>query len=221
MRKELLILLVLLSVFFAVGCVDNKGGSSNATGTPVTTATSATVIPGVISVSEAASFTEAFTKIASQFEKENPGTNVTINFGGSRNLRMQIEGGAPVDVFVSADENQMNILGNKSLIVNSSRKDFVHNSLVLIVPQNSTTTIANIKDLANPKIQRISIGNPDTIPVSEYSLIAFNEAGLWGQLKSKAVLAEDVKQVLVYVKRGDTDAGLVYKPMQKLHDPEL
>jgi molybdate transport system substrate-binding protein len=92
MRKELLILLVLLSVFFAVGCVDNKGGSPNATGTPVTTATSATVIPEVITVSGAASLTEAFTKIASQFEKENPGTNVTLNFGGSGNLRMQIEG---------------------------------------------------------------------------------------------------------------------------------
>ncbi len=92
MRKELLILLVLLSVFFAVGCVDNKGRSPNATGTPVTTATSATVIPEVRTVSGAASLTEAFTKIASQFEKENPGTNVTLNFGGSGNLRMQIEG---------------------------------------------------------------------------------------------------------------------------------
>ncbi len=57
----------------------------------------------------------------------------------------------------------MNILNNKSLIVNSSRKDFVHNSLVLIVPENSTLTAANIKDLANPKIQKISIGNPDTV----------------------------------------------------------
>ena len=65
MRKELLLLLVLLSVFLAIGCVDNKGGSSNTTRTPVTAVTSARSMPEVITVSGAASLTEAFTKIAS------------------------------------------------------------------------------------------------------------------------------------------------------------
>ena len=78
---------------------------------------------------------------------------------------------------------------------------------ILIIPINSTLNIANIKDLANSKIQKISIGNPDTVPVGEYSLLALTEVGLWSQLKNKAVLAEDVKQVLVYVERGDMDAG--------------
>lgn len=210
MRKELIIMLVLLSLFLAPGCVSNKSGTPNNTATPATGATSAASVPEVITISAAASLTEAFTKIASQFEKENPGTNVNLNFGGSGNLRMQVEGGAPVDVFASADENQMNILGNKSLIVNSSRKDFAHNSLVLIVPEKSTLNIANIKDLANPKIQKISIGNPDTVPVGEYSLLALTEAGLWNQLKNKAVLAENVKQVLVYVESAEVDAGIVY-----------
>ena len=81
----------------------------------------------VITVSAVSSLTEAFTDIASHFEEENPGMNVSLNFGGSGNLRMQIEGGAPVDVFASADESQMNILGNKTLIDNSSRKDFAQN----------------------------------------------------------------------------------------------
>ena len=132
---------------------------------------------------------------------------------------MQVEGGAPVDVFASADENQMNILSNKSLIVNSSRKDFAHNSLVLIVPKSSTLNITNIKDLANPNVQKISIGNPGTVPVGDYSLLALNEAGLWNQLKNKAVLAEDVKQVLVYVERGDVDAGFVYITDAKTAQP--
>ena len=118
----------------------------------------------VITVSAAASLTEAFTDIASHFEEENPGTNVSLNFGGSGNLRMQIEGGAPVDVFASADESQMNILGNETLIDNSSRKDFAQNSLVLIVPETSTLNITGLKDLADPKIEKISICNPDTAP---------------------------------------------------------
>jgi len=210
MRKEIIILLVLFSVFLAIGCADNKGEAPNATETPVTAVTPATTAPEVITVSAASSLTEAFTNISSQFEKENPGTNVSLNFGGSGSLRMQIEGGAPVDVFASADEKQMNILGNKSLIVNSSRKDFAHNSLVLIVPENSTLNITNIKDLNDPKVQKISIGNPDTVPVGEYTSLALTEAGLWSQLKDKMVLAENVKQVLVYVEGGDVEAGFVY-----------
>ena len=219
MRTELFLLLVLLSVFFAIGCVGDKSESPNTTEAPVTAVTSAIAVPETITVSGAASLTEAFTKIASQFEKENPGKNVTFNFEGSGNLRMQVEGGAPVDVFASADENQMNILSNKSLIVNSSRKDFAHNSLVLIVPKSSTLNITNITDLANPNVQKISIGNPGTVPVGNYSLLALNKADLWSQLKNKAVLAEDVKQVLVYVERGDVDAGFVYKTDAKAAQP--
>ena len=219
MRKELLLLLALFSVFLAIGCIGDKGESPNTTEIPVTAVNSAIAVPETITVSGAASLTEAFTNIASKFEKENPGTNVNLNFGSSGNLRMQVEGGAPVDVFASADENQMNILSNKSLIVNSSRKDFAHNSLVLIVPKSSTLNITNITDLANPNVQKISIGNPDTVPVGKYSLLALNKAGLWSQLKNKAVLAEDVKQVLVYVERGDVDAGFVYITDAKTAQP--
>jgi molybdate transport system substrate-binding protein len=111
-------------------------------------------MPEVITVSAAASLTEAFKDIASKFEKENPGTNVNFNFGSSGNLRMQVEGRASVDVFASADEHQMNILANKSLIMNSSRKDFARNSLVLIIHENSTLNIASINDLFSPKIQK-------------------------------------------------------------------
>lgn len=219
MRKELLILLILFSVFLAIGCTGDKGEAPNATETPVTAVTPTTAVPEVITVSAAASLTEAFTDIASRFEKENLGTDVNLNFGGSGNLRMQIEGGAPVDVFASADEGQMNTLGNETLIDNSSRKDFAHNSLVIIVPEASTLNITSIKDLVDPNIQKISIGNPDTVPVGNYSRTTLTEAGLWSQLENKLVLAEDVKQVLVYVEREEVDAGFVYTTDAKTAQP--
>ena len=150
---------------------------------------------------------------------KTPDVDVNFNFGGSGNLRTQIEGGAPVDVFASADENQMDILANESLIDNSSREDFAQNSLVLIVPENSTLNITGIKDLADPKIQKISIGNPDTAPVGKYTRTALTEAGLWNQLENKMVPAEDVKQVLLYVERGEVDAGFVYMTDAKAADP--
>jgi molybdate transport system substrate-binding protein len=219
MRKELIILFVLLGAFLAIGCTGNNSEAPNATVTPVTAVTPTIPVPETITVSAAASLKEAFTDIASQFEKENPGTNVSLNFGSSGSLRMQIEGGAPVDVFASADETQMDMLDNKSLIDNSSRKDFAHNSLVLIVPEGSALNITGIQDLPDPKVQKIGIGNPDSVPVGKYARTALTEAGLWDQLKNKMVLAEDVKQVLVYVERGEVDAGFVYSTDAKNAQP--
>ncbi|MCO5382648.1 MAG: molybdate ABC transporter substrate-binding protein [Methanosarcina barkeri] len=155
----------------------------------------------------------------SQFEAEHPEIYVNLNFGGSETLRRQIEGGAPVDVFASADENQMDILADESLITNNSRKNFAHNSLVLIVPKSSTLNITSIKDLTNYKVKKISIGNPNITPVGKYTRLALTEAGLWGQLENKLVLAEDVKQVLVYVERGEVDAGFVYMTDTKTAQP--
>jgi len=172
-----------------------------------------------ITVSAAASLTEAFTDIASQFEEENPGTNVSLNFGGSGNLRTQIEGGAPVDVFASADESQMDKLGNESLILNNSRKDFAQNSLALIVPASSTLNITSIQDLVNSNVQKISTCDPNTAPVGKYARFALTEAGLWNQTEKKMVLADDVKQALVYVERGEVDAGFVYMTDAKNAEP--
>lgn len=216
MRKELIILLVLLSASLAIGCAGQKGEAPNATVTPATPGAAGSE---VITVSAAASLTEAFTNIKYQFEKENPGTNVNLNFASSGNLRRQIEGGAPVDVFASADEAQMNMLANESLIVNNSRKDFAQNSLVLIVPENSALNITGVKDLADPEVKRLGVGNPDTVPVGNYTRTALTEAGLWSQLENKMVFAEDVKQVLTYVERGEVDAGFVYTSDAKTAEP--
>ncbi|WP_292390013.1 molybdate ABC transporter substrate-binding protein [Methanosarcina sp. UBA5] len=211
MRKELIVLLVILGVFLAIGCTDNGNKATNETGTQVAANTSASdQEPDAITVSAAASLTEAFTDMESKFETENPDIDVNFNFGSSGNLRKQIEGGAPADVFASADQKNMNTLANETLIDNSSRENFVKNSLVLIVPANSTLNITGVKDLTNPKVKKIGIGNPDTVPVGNYTRAAMTEVGLWSRLENKGVLAEDVKQVLTYVERGEVDAGFVY-----------
>lgn len=210
MKKELIVLLVLLSVFLAIGCAENGSEAVNETGTPTAETPVSEQEPETILVSAAASLTEAFTDMESQFEAENPDVNVDFNFAASGNLRTQIEGGAPVDVFASADQKNMNTLTGENLIENSSRKDFAQNSLVLIVPASSTLNIAGIEDLTAQEVERIAIGNPDSVPVGNYTRTALTEAGIWDQLENKFVLAEDVKAVLTYVERGEVDAGFVY-----------
>ncbi|MDQ1275584.1 MAG: molybdate transport system substrate-binding protein [Euryarchaeota archaeon] len=221
MKKGLIVLLVLLGVFLAIGCAENGSEAANETSTPVAEETPVSEQESeAIIVSAAASLTEAFTDMESQFEAENPGVDVNFNFAGSGNLRTQIEGGAPVDVFASADEKNMDILAGEELIDNSTRKDFAQNSLVLIVPANSDLNITGIEDLTSPEVGRIAIGNPDTAPVGKYTTQTLTEAGIWDQLENKTVLADDVKQVLVYVERGEVDAGFVYMTDAKTADPE-
>jgi len=219
MRKELIVLLVLLGVFLAIGCAENGNEAVNETGTPTAETPVSEQESETILVSAAASLTEAFTDMEPRFEAENPGVDVNFNFAGSGSLRTQIEGGAPVDVFASADQNQMNILAGEGLIENSSRKNFAQNSLVLIVPASSTLNITGIEDLTAPEIERIAIGNPETAPVGKYTTQSLTEAGIWDQLEGKTVLAEDVKQVLVYVERGEVDAGFVYMTDAKTAEP--
>jgi len=113
----------------------------------------------------------------------------------------------------------MDILAGEKLIENSTRKDFAQNSLVLIVPTNSDLNITGIKDLTAPEVEKISIGNPETAPVGKYATQALTEAGIWDQIKDKTILAEDVKQVLTYVERGEVDAGFVYMTDAKTADP--
>jgi len=125
-------------------------------------------------------------------------------------LQKQIEGGAPVDVFASAGEKQMNELESKGLIIQETRHDFARNALVLVIPSDSQLNVRSFNDLANPNLKRLAIGNPKTVPAGQYTRQLLSNVKLWEKLQSKLILAEDVRQVLDYVARGDVDAGVVY-----------
>jgi molybdate transport system substrate-binding protein len=162
-----------------------------------------------ITVSAAASLKDAFREISKQYE-ERTGTKINFNFGASGALQKQIESGAPVDVFASAGIPQMEALASQGLIVPETRRDFTRNSLVLIVPSDSKSGIASFADLGGAKVSRLALGNPKTVPVGQYAEQSLTRLGLWQALGSRLVLAEDVRQVLDYVARGEVDAGIVY-----------
>ncbi len=167
--------------------------------------------PVTITVSAASSLTQAFGDIAREFEASHPNTKVELNLAGSGTLRSQIESGAPVDIFASASENEMDFLSEKGLIQNASRKDFVANTLVMIVPVKSTSkSPEKLEDLTAANIEKIAIGNPESAPVGNYTKQALEKAGLWEKIQYKVILAENVKQVLTYVETGEVDAGFVY-----------
>jgi molybdate transport system substrate-binding protein len=165
-----------------------------------------------ITVSAAASLKDAFGEIGKRYES-GTGAKINFNFGASGALQRQIESGAPVDVFASAGIPQMNALATQGLIAPETRRDFARNTLVLIVPADSTSGITSFADLANlggSKVARLAVGNPKTVPVGQYAEQSLTRLGLWKQLEPRLILAEDVRQALDYVARGEVDAGIVY-----------
>ena len=163
-----------------------------------------------LTVSAAASLTNAFTEMTEAFEKKHSGVTVTTNFAASNPLLRQIEEGAPVDVFASADQATMNKARDKKLIAESTRVNFALNDLVLITPADSTLGLAGPNDLSGDKVQKIAVGNPESVPAGRYAKAALTASGLWESLAPKYIMGESVRQTLDYVSRGEVDAGIVY-----------
>lgn len=165
--------------------------------------------PKEITVSAAISLKNAFEEIGKLYEREHGGTKVLFNFGASGDLVQQIAGGAPVDVFASAAEKDMNDLSAKGFVMPGTRVDFVKNHVVLVTPANAAA-VRTFEDLASGSVKRIAAGNPKTVPAGRYAAEVFNYYKIASAISSKLIYAENVRQVLDYVARGEVDAGVVY-----------
>ncbi len=164
-----------------------------------------------ITVSAAASLTEAFRALAPRFEAAMPGASVRFNFASSGALLQQIRQGAPVDVFASADQVTMDRAADESLLVPGSRVDFAANEVVMIEPAQGGLGLKSLADLADPQVRRIAVGKVATVPAGRYTRQILEDAGAWKSLTPKLVQADSVRQVLDYVSRGEVEAGFVYR----------
>jgi molybdate transport system substrate-binding protein len=165
---------------------------------------------GELTVSAAASLTNALREVGAAFDAQNPGTRVLFNFAASGSLLQQIAQGAPVDVFASADAETMDEAERRRLVDPASRVDFAANALVLVVPGDAAQVPASLADLARPAWRRIAIGAPASVPAGPYAERALEQAGRWPALAPKTIRAQSVRQALDYVARGEVDAGFVY-----------
>ncbi|PYE48291.1 molybdate transport system substrate-binding protein [Paenibacillus barcinonensis] len=164
-----------------------------------------------LTISAAASLTDAMTEIKTGYEQAHPNISLNFNFGASGALQQQIEQGAPADIFVSASAKNMKALVDEQLIASTDQRNLLQNSLVAIVPADGTSTVTSEKDLASDAIKTVAIGIPESVPAGMYAKEALTNAKLWDQLEKKLVQGKDVRQVLQYVETGNADAGFVYK----------
>jgi molybdate transport system substrate-binding protein len=197
-------------------CGDDAGADpASTTAAPAATATPS--VTGSITVFAAASLTDAFTELATEFKKANPGVGeITFNFAGSSALRTQLEQGARAEIFASADTVQMDA-AKKSGVVSGGDKIFARNSLAIIAPKSNPAKVAAPLDLKNSGLKLV-LAAPE-VPVGNYARqmfvkmdadpafgAGFNDAVLKNVVSNES----NVKQVVAKVQLGEADAGVVY-----------
>ena len=179
------------------GCTDSNGDGGGAGAEPRT-----------LTVSAAASLTDAFSDIGKTFEGQHDGVTVTFNFGPSDGLAGQIDEGAPVDVFASASSKWMDAVENDGPGV-TGRTDFARNRLAIIVPSDDPAGIEGIGDLAKDGVKLVLAA--EGVPVGDYAREALANAGIAdAALENVVSNEEDVRGVVTKVLSGDADAGIVY-----------
>jgi len=163
-----------------------------------------------LTVSAAASLTNAFKEVSQSYEAKYAGSKVLLNVGASGALLQQIAKGAPVDVFASADQETMDQAEKQGLVSYGERKDFVRNTLVLVVPTDSKLALKRLEDLDQAAVQKIAIGNPASVPVGRYSQTALEAAKLWTARVAQDLVDRAAQQLGAGAARGEVDAGFVY-----------
>lgn len=196
-RMGVLVLSISLMTMGLAACSGPEGGSDTKSGEV-----------DRITVSAAASLTEALSEIGGEFEQET-GNKVNFNFGSSGALQKQIEEGAPVDVFLSAGQPQMDALEEANLLKDGTRSDILENSLVLIASSDYADEISGLEDLLGID-EKIAIAETETSPAGQYSKESLENLGLWTELQGKFVYGKDVKTVVSYVEKGEASAGFVF-----------
>ncbi len=161
-------------------------------------------------ISAAASLTEALEELAATYEKST-GDKLLLSFGATSILARQIQEGAPVDLFLSADEAKMDALETAGLLLAGTRRSLLSNTLVVVVPADSKLRIASARDLASPGVRALALAEPRTVPAGIYARQYLTQLGLWQAVAPKVVPTDNVRAALDAVESGNADAGIVYK----------
>ena len=163
-----------------------------------------------ITVAAASDLNYALKDLASSFEKKT-GDKVTLSFGASGNLYSQILGGAPYDLFFSADIAYPQKLASAGLVESSSLRTYAIGHLVLWVPNGSSLDPQKLKMdlLLQSAVQRIAIANPTHAPYGRAAMAALEHFGLKDKVAGKLVFGENISQAAQFVQSGNAQAGLI------------
>lgn len=163
-----------------------------------------------ITVSAAASLTDALDAAARAYEGAGGG-RIRFNFAGSNVLARQIAAGAPVDLFISADEAQMAVARRHGAIDEATLVNLLGNRLAVVTPRGRGSRVPDVRALAGPHVKRLAIGDPAAVPAGVYARKYLQNVGLWAVLERRLVPVGNVRAALAAVANGAADAAIVYE----------
>ena len=159
-------------------------------------------------VSAAADLQPAFMELGAQFEKQT-GTRVTFNFGSTGQLAQQIAQGAPVDLFAAADRSYLDDLSARGLVLSETVQLYARGRITLWTREDSPLQLKSLADLAQAKIMRVAIANPDHAPYGVAARQALQNASVWTIVEPKLILGDNVNQTKQFAETGNVDAAIV------------
>lgn len=163
-----------------------------------------------LTVSAATSLTDVMEALAPVYV-HGGGAPVRFNFGPSNVLARQIARGAPVDLFVSADEKQMEVAAAAGAIDNGTRVDLVGNRLAIVTSRARPVRITDLDALRGGAVRRIAIGDPAAVPAGVYASQYLQKRGLWDALRPRLVPVSNVRAAISAVENGSVEAAIVYE----------
>lgn len=165
-------------------------------------------------VAAAANLTDAFGEVGRRFTAKT-GVRVTYSFGATADLAKQVEGGAPFDVFASADAARVDDLVRKGLIVAETRAVYARGRLVLWVPPGGRARVTRPEDLAGAGVTRVALARPDAAPYGRAAVESLQALSLWAAVEPKVVYAQSVAQARQFAASGNADAAFLPRSLVK------
>ena len=162
---------------------------------------------GPLLVMAATSLGGAMAELIDRFESET-GIPVDLALGATGSLAVQIEQGAPADIFISADRSTVDRLASRGMIRKESVRNFVLGELV-VVWRAGVEAPVSVADLAAMRFETIVLANPEIAPYGAAARQTLQNSGVWDSLSGRIVLGEGVAQTYQLVRTGNADAGLV------------
>jgi molybdate transport system substrate-binding protein len=196
---------LVLAVTALAALASMVAGCSSEDETTSTSTTAEAGVAGQITVSAAASLTEAFTTIRQDFVRDHPDAEITFNFGSSGALSTQIQEGAPADVAAFADAAPMTKLADAGLLADDPRV-VARNQLIIVTKPGNPSGIESLADLADVGVVSLCV---DTAPCGTFADRILADAGV-SLPASDVTRGTDVKSTLTAVSEGDAEAGIVY-----------
>ena len=167
--------------------------------------------PARLLVSAATSLTDVLTEIVGLYEEGGAAVRVELNFAGSNTLARQIIAGAPVDLFLSANVEEMRRVEAAGRVRPGGADVLLSNQLVVVTPDDQPAPPRQLADLLEEGVRRVAIGDPEAVPAGVYARQYLEARGLWDDLAGKLIPTRSVRAALAAVEMGNVDAAFVYR----------